>query len=159
MRALWISALLAVLLFVGLAWYLAPLEPSVLRLQLAATPRAFGRIVHAWPPEHLARFRAHLPVDGLLLLAYGAFGYLLATRTRVLAALPPWTHSAATWALPAAALFDAVENALHWWLTDVPRFGVPLAYGAAAAAAALKWLLIVGFALATSYGLVRRAGA
>jgi hypothetical protein len=159
MRALWIAGLLSVLLFAGLAWYLAPLEPSVLRLQLAATPRAFGSIVHAWPAEHLMRFRAHLPVDALLLLAYGAFGYLLATRTQVLAGLHPWVRGAATWALPAAASLDAIENALHWWLTELPRFGVPLAYAVAAAAAGLKWLLILAFALVVSIALARRSPA
>lgn len=157
MRAVWISAGLAVLLFAGLAGYLAPLNPGVLSLQFAATPRAFGAVVHAWPPEHLARYRAHLPVDGLLLLAYGSFGYLLATRSTLLTALRPRMRWAATWALPAAALFDAIENALHWWLTELPRFGVPLAYGLAAAAAGLKWLLIVAFMLLVSHALAKRA--
>jgi hypothetical protein len=157
MRAVWISALASALLFAGLAWYLAPLEPGVLKLQLAATPRAFGAIVHAWPAEHLARYRAHLPVDCLLLVAYGSFGYLLGTRTAVLATLHPRIHRAATWALPAAAVFDAVENALHAWLTEVPRFGVAPAYGLAAAASALKWLLLLGFMLALCLALARRA--
>ena len=159
MRAVWISPALAVLLFAGLAWYLAPLNPGVLSLQFAATPRAFGAVVHAWPAEHLARYRAHLPVDGLLLLAYGSFGYLLATRSLWMAALSPRMRWMATWALPAAALFDAVENALHWWLTELPRFGVPLVYGLAAAASGLKWLLIVVFMLLLSHALARRSAA
>ena len=46
MRLVWITGLLALALFAGLAWQLAPLEPGVLALQLAVTPRAFGEIVH-----------------------------------------------------------------------------------------------------------------
>ena len=53
MTALWLSGLAALGLFVGLAWYLSPLQPGIVMLQLAFTPGAFGRIVHAWPPEHL----------------------------------------------------------------------------------------------------------
>jgi hypothetical protein len=53
----------------------------------------------------------------------------LSTRSIVLATLRPRPRWAATWVLPAAALCDAVENGLHWWLTEAPRFGVPLAYG------------------------------
>jgi hypothetical protein len=58
--------------------------------------------------------------------------------------------------LPAAASLDAIENALHWWLTELPRFGVPLAYAVAAAAAGLKWMLILAFALVVSIALARR---
>ena len=159
MRAVWFSAFVSMLLFVGIAWYLAPLNPSILTLQLAATPKSFGAVVHTWPAEHLARYRNHLPVDCLLLLAYGTLGYQLATRTSVFAALGRSARQAATWALPLAGLFDAVENALHWWLTEVPRFGVPDAYAVAAFAASAKWLLIFAFTVALSYAHATRAKA
>jgi hypothetical protein len=159
MPALWLTGLLSASLFVGIAWYLAPLSPSILSLQLAATPQTFGAIVHTWPPEYLARYRNHLPVDCLLLLAYGAFGYLLSSWTGTFAALCRSARLCATWALPVAALFDAVENALHWWLTDVPRFGVPAVYAVAACAAAIKWLLILAFTLAAGYALTKRTEA
>ena len=109
-RPLWFSGIAAALLLGGLGWYLSPLEPGILALQMAFTPRAFGAVVHDWPPEHLARFRAHLPVDGLLLLAYGTWGYLFATRGRLLAGAGLAVRRAAAWALPAAASFDAAED-------------------------------------------------
>ena len=124
---------------------LAPLEPGVAALQFAFTPRAFASAVHAWPPEHLALYRAHLPVDFLLLAAYGSFGWLLATRSAVFAPCRARLRRLAAWALPLAACFDAVENGLHGWLTAAPRFGLPALYVLAASASTLKWLLLLGF--------------
>ena len=146
--ALYGSALLVVVLLTGLLWYLAPLRPSALSLQFAATPQAFGAIVHTWPPEHLERYRLHLLIDGALLLAYGVFGYLFATRQGLMAHWRPRLRTAVAWLLPLAAASDATENALHWWLTEVPRFGVPQVYSAAFAAVALKWALCMAFVLA-----------
>jgi len=151
----WLTGLSAIGLIAGLGWYLAPLEPDVLVLQFAFTPRAFGEVIHAWPAEHLSRFRAHLAADCALLLSYGAFGFLLATRTPVLAALPGAVRRWVRWALPLAAVFDATENALHLWLTEVPRFGVPLPYLIAATCASLKWLLLLAYALAVAFALAR----
>jgi len=148
LRPVWLTGLSAATLFAGIAWYLAPLEPNVLVLQFAFTPRSFGEVVHHWSAGQLQRFRSHLPADYLLLASYGLFGYLLATRTRLFHTLPEFLRRWAAWALPVAALFDATENALHWWLTEMPRFGMPLPYLAAASCASVKWLLLIGYALA-----------
>ncbi|MBI3156751.1 MAG: hypothetical protein HYZ20_15285 [Burkholderiales bacterium] len=155
MRAVWISGLAALALFAGLAVHLAPLEPGVVALQFAATPRAFGEIVHLWSPQDLQRYRAHLAPDMLLLAAYGAFGHQLATRTRVFAPLAPGARAAARWLMPAAALADAAENALHAWLTEAPRFDVPHLYAISAGAAALKWALLVAYAMLIVLALLR----
>lgn len=155
MRAVWISGLTTLALGAGLFWYLAPLDPGVLALQFAFTPRTFGRIIHFWSEADLARYRSHLPVDVALQLAYGLFGYLWATRAGVAAALAPAYRRVLTWLLPAAACFDALENALHWWLTEVPRFGVAPLYAVSGAASSLKWLLILGFGLLSVYALYR----
>jgi len=152
----WAWGFAALALFAGLAVFLAPLEPGVVALQLTFTPRAFAAIVHAWPPEDLARYRAHLPVDVALLLAYGTFGRLLATRTRVFARAGTRVHAALAWAMPLAAAFDACEDALHAWLTEAPRFDVPQAYALAGGCAAAKWTLLVAFALAALLALARR---
>ena len=159
MRAVWFSAIVSALLLAGTSLYLAPLSPTILELQLAGTPRAFGAIVHTWPVEHLARFRNHLPVDCVLILAYGSFGYLLATRTSLFVAFRSPLRQATTWILPLAAAFDAIENALHWWLTEAPRFGVPLAYAVSALAAGIKWLLVLAFMLTVVYALASRTEA
>lgn len=142
MRSVWLTGGLGLLLFVGLSIFLAPLEPGVLQLQFAFTPRAFGQIVHTWQAEGLARYRAHLPADFALLLSYASFGYLLATRTRLAASGGAW----ARWLLPAAALADALENVLHLWLTEAPRLAVFWPYPLAAGAASFKWLLFLVFA-------------
>lgn len=154
-RLVWLVGLVALGLALGIAWYLAPLRPNVLALQFAFTPRAFGEVIHFWSAEQLLRFRAHLPADGALLLSYGLFGYLLASRTKLFGPLSPGGRRWATWALPLAAAFDAAENALHLWLTEAPRFGVPLSYALAAGCASLKWLAIVGFAATVVVALTK----
>jgi hypothetical protein len=149
----WFSGLAVAGLFCGIGWYLAPLEPNVLALQFAFTPRAFGEVVHLWTGSSLARFRAHLPADCVLLLSYGWFGYLLAAKTQIFGALRHWPRVFATWALPLAAAFDATENALHWWLTEVPRFGVQVLYLVAATSASAKWVLLVAYACVVAVAL------
>ena len=151
----WLTGAAALLLFAGLAWYLAPLEPGIVALQFAFTPRSFAVIVHAWPAEHLLRYRAHLPVDFVLLACYGSFGYLLASRSALFARYPAAGRIAAQWALPLAATFDAAENTLHWWLTAAPRFGVTLPYAVSATCSTLKWALLIGFGGAAAHALAR----
>ncbi|NMG00583.1 hypothetical protein GPA27_24690 [Aromatoleum toluolicum] len=155
MRAVWISGLTALALLAGFFWYLAPLDPGALALQFAFTPRAFGQIIHFWSPDDLARYRIHLAVDVALLLAYGLFGYLYATRAGVFAARAPAFRHVLAWLLPVAACLDALENVLHWWLTEVPRFGVAPLYALSGGASSLKWLLILGFGLLSVYALYR----
>jgi hypothetical protein len=135
----------ALALFAGLAVWLATLEPGILQLQLAATPKAFAAIVHAWGPEGLARYRAHFGADFVLLAAYAAFGWRLARRTPIFAPLSERACGFAAWALPIAALADAGENTLHLWLTAMPRFGPAWPYALAAGCATAKWLLLLGF--------------
>ncbi|WP_068634962.1 hypothetical protein [Thauera butanivorans] len=158
MRAVRASGLLALVLCGLTAWLVAPLEPGVLTLQFAWTPRGFGEIMHVWPPEHLARYRAHLPLDGMLLLAYGIFGWLLATRTRLFAPLPRVARVVMPFVLPLAAAFDAVENGLHWWLTEVPRFGVPSIYLISTTCSVLKWLLLILFGMLVLWALAFKDG-
>ena len=118
-------------------------------------------MVHQWTGEPLHRYRVHLLVDYALLASYGLFGYLLTTQTRVFEAFQGRHRRWLAWTLPLAAVFDAVENSLHLWLTEVPRFGVPLPYLLAALAASAKWLLLFSFGLAVAVALLRgrRGGA
>ena len=92
MRAVWASGVLAAALFIGVFIYLLPLKPGVIALQFAWQPQTFGGIIHLWSEADLARYRSHLPVDFIVLLAYAAFGWLLATRTAVFAPLSPATR-------------------------------------------------------------------
>lgn len=155
MKPVWFFGIAAAVIFAASSVMLAPLAPGPLALQLAFTPQAFASVIHAWSPGQLARYRAHLPLDFVLLACYGAFGYLLASRTRLFLAWRPTARAAARWCLPAAAGFDAVENVLHLWLTAMPRFDVTLPYFAAALCAAIKWLLLCAFALAVAGALAQ----
>lgn len=150
-----LTGIATLVLAAGLAWHVWPLEPNVVALQLAFTPKAFGEVVHAWPPELLARYRSSLPAGYALLAAYGAWGYFMATDSTLLRALPAALRQGARWALPLAALSNAVENALHLWLTAAPRFGLPLPYAISASCAAAKWLLWFAFASILVYALAR----
>ena len=155
MRLVWLSGTLALLLLGGLAWYLEPLEPGVFALQLAFTPRAFGDIIHLWSAENLARYRIHLLMDFALILAYSVFGHSLASRLRMFASLSRFWSWFARWCLPGAGALDVVENVLHGWLTEVPRFGVPLVYTVSASCSLAKWLLLAAFALLVAYAAAR----
>jgi len=151
--ALWLGAV-AALLFAAISVWLQPLQPGVLALQLSFTPRAFAQVVHSWSADDLARFRAHLPLDALFALVYGAFGHRLFTVLRT-GRLGAW----ARWLLPLAALLDLLENALHAWLTAAPRFDLPALYLAGGVCAALKWALVLGFGAALAWALGRSRAA
>jgi hypothetical protein len=153
MTGVWLSGLAALGLFAGLAWYLAPLQPNILALQFAFTPASFAQVVHAWPVEHQQRYLAHLPLDFVLLASYALFGYLLATRTALFAAHSTIVRRAATWLLPLAAVFDAVENVLHGWLVATPRFGVGGLYAVSGSCSSLKWILLLSFAALVVHAL------
>lgn len=159
MRSVWLLGSAALALFTALAIHLAPLDPGALQLQLAFSPRAFGAVVHAWSPQDLARYRAHIPWDFLLLVCYGAFGLLLTRRSRLFVPYAPAARMAVASLTPAAALCDAVENGLHLWLTAAPRFGVAPAYLLSALAATAKWALLAAFALAVLHALAGRGAA
>ncbi len=159
MFLVWLTGIAVLALFIGLAWTLAPLEPGIVALQFAFTPSSFAAVVDAWPAEHLARYRAHLPVDGLLLACYGSFGYLLALRSTIFARCSPAVRVAVRWALPLAAAFDAAENVLHWWLIEASRPGVPWPYALSATCSSLKWGLLLGYAIAVVLALTRAAGS
>jgi hypothetical protein len=156
MRTVWTTGLIALALFAGLGWYLAPLEPGVVALQFASTPAAFAEVLSHWSAEDLLRYRRHLPVDFLLLVDYGLFGYSLVTRTRVLGASRGSLHRLAAWLLPLAALCDATENVLHLWLTAETRSGASSIYAASAGFSGLKWGVIVGFSALIAHALIRR---
>ena len=74
----------------------------------------------------------------------------LARRTAVFATYGPRGRRLACWLMPVAALCDAAENALHAWLTEVPRFGLEPVYALAGTVSLTKWLLLMAFAAAVA---------
>lgn len=155
MFIVWLTGTATLALLAGAAWYLAPLYPGVIMLALAYTPKSFGTIVHAWPAEYLLLYRDFLPFNFLLLGSFGAFGYFFVSRSPFFFQWSPTLRTVAAWALPIAAILGAAVNALHIWLTAVPRFGIPLVYAFAAACAASQWAILAGFTLALIYALLR----
>ncbi|TAF83928.1 MAG: hypothetical protein EAZ54_04185 [Curvibacter sp.] len=155
-----LAVVVGVLSFGGLGVYLAPLQPSVVALQLTVTPDAFAQVLQTWGPDGVQRFRKHLPVDVLLLLSYGAAGYLSVRRTRFFPALPTWLPlQKVALLLPMAAVCDAGENLLHWMLTGSDALPVPPSaawYLAAGIFATLKWVGILVFASAALMARLRR---
>lgn len=155
-----LAAVACMLLFGGLGVYLAPLQPSVVALQHTFTPDAFAQVLQAWGPEGVQRFRNHLAVDGLLLLSYGAVGYLAVACTLFFEPLATWLPL--RWVallLPLAALCDAGENLLHWELTGNAALAAPAGaawYLAAGLCAAFKWVGIGVFALAALIARLQR---
>ena len=71
------------------------------------------------------------------------------------APLSPATRLLARLWLPLAAVFDAAENAFHWWLTEVPRFDTPATYLMSTTCSAFKWGLLIGFGALVLYALAR----
>ena len=155
MRAVLVAGLLVAALTVVTLGCVSGLEPGMLVLQFAWTPRGFGEIIHVWPPADLQRYRRHLLVDTVLLLAYARFGWLLATRTALFRPLPRVVARCVPRVLPLAALFDAVENALHAWLTEMPRFGLDGVYLLSTVCSTLKWALLFGFGVLVLWALAR----
>ena len=66
---IWTTGVAALLLFVGLAIYLLPLQPNIIALQFAFNADTFRAILAQWQPEGIALFRSHLPVDAVLMVA------------------------------------------------------------------------------------------
>lgn len=113
-----VTGIAALLLFIALAIYLLPLQPNIVALQFAFNADAFRAILEQWQPEGVALFRSHLPVDAVLLVAYGVFGYLFTNRTEVFARYTPVWRMRISVFMPVAAVADAVEDVLHWYLTS-----------------------------------------
>jgi hypothetical protein len=145
MRSATVWGLVSLTLLVGLGLYLAPLKPNLVALQFTFTLEAFGRVLAAWQPQGVALFRSHLPVDGVLLLCYGRFGYLLAATSPLFSRYTAESRRRLAAVLPLAALADSGENLLHWVLTAEGAASAPWLYALAGASASLKWLGLAVF--------------
>ena len=158
MRTVWFLGLSAAALFVGIAVYLLPLTPSVVSLQLTFSEPAFLAVLHDWGSDGVARFRAHFVADYALLVCYGAFGFVFARRAGFLNGRSPMWRGVLTWALPSAALADAIENALHLYLSSAAPYVETALFPAAGVVAALKWLLLAVFLAGIARCFGKRTG-
>jgi hypothetical protein len=154
-QSFWLLGVVSLGLFVGLAVYLAPLKPGILELQFAFTPNAFAAVLHQWSPADLQRYRSHFPADFILLLCYGTFGVLSVRAIAAFNSASSRLKRLATLTLPCAAVFDAIENSIHLWLSAAPRFGFASMYLASGSVALAKWLLFIGFAVLITRALLQ----
>lgn len=153
---LWLSGTLALGFFLVMAVHSAPLSPGIPVLQLTFDEAAFKTILTQWGPDGLALFRAHFRIDFLLLISYGAFGYLFVRHGSLFRQLDKTTRHLAGWAMPGAAAMDAIENLLHLQLISEPPAHAPILYLIAGLVATGKWLLIANFMAGTLYLLVAK---
>ncbi|WP_146139329.1 hypothetical protein [Simplicispira suum] len=147
--------LAALAVFIGIAVYLAPLEPGILRLQFSFTASSFQGVLEQWQAHGIALYRAHFSADFVLLVLYGAFGFAYGRQCAAARAMHRRLAWLVVWSLPVAALADAGENALHLLLTDGRPAAASTLYALAALAATAKWLAILAFG-AASLGARRR---
>lgn len=142
---LWLYGLISLALFAAMAIHSAPLTPSIPAIQFTYDEAAFKAVLAQWGPDGIARFRKHFFIDFPFLISYGIFGYRLAKFGLRPGKPGALAKSLLTWALPAAALLDAAENALH--LSFIAEGANPMAgaYLLAGLVATGKWVLIAFF--------------
>lgn len=146
------------LLFVAMVIQSAPLKPSIPMIHFTFSEASFNSILAQWGPTGVARFKWHFAIDFPFLISYGSFGYLLCKHTSLTLGLPKLTKALFTWALPFAAVMDAMENLLHLTFIYAGK-GIPAAfYFMAGTVATCKWAVIVAFVIGAGYTKVRNAG-
>lgn len=149
----------ALLMFIAIGVYLAPLKPSLLCLQFSFTQTTFQRVLEQWQGGGVALYRSHFPADFMLLALYGAFGYVYGTRFAASHAIGRVAAAALAWSLPVAAVTDATENGLHLLLTGTQPVGSPVLYAISGVAASVKWLAFWIFAASAIATWRKRAAA
>ena len=126
----------AVALFFAMNRRVGSLSPGLLRAQFTFTERQFRSVIDQWGPEGLAQFRSHFVLDYWFLACYWLFGVALGFAQQ----------SAVPWLLPAAAVFDAIENLLHQrFATAAPNSLPKIAFLAAGVSSSMKWALSAAF--------------
>jgi hypothetical protein len=134
--------------------------PGILGLEFAGTKARVAQILAEWGPRGRRIARLSLLIDYAYMVSYGGFFMLAGFATRDLARARDWRRLASAGAiLPlfagAAAIFDAIENALLLLLLD--GHGGELAPVIATICSSIKFTLIaiaIGYVLC---GLLWRA--
>jgi hypothetical protein len=152
------SGAAAVALFVAMQRRLGHLKPNLFWAQVTFTERQFRAVVEKWGEQGLARFGAHFGLDYCFLVSYGLFGWSLGSWLQSGSGAGAFCQSAALWALPIAAVFDAIENVFHQRFMASPPYSLPgAAFLASGLASSVKWLLSLVFPLAAACVALRNA--
>jgi hypothetical protein len=134
------------MVFLALVIYLRRLQPPIVSAQLTYTEQGFRAVLVRWSPDGRERFRRHFAADYVFILLYGASGWLWgeglqASRPAGLLA------DALALLLPAAAVFDCVENLLHQCFLRAKPGTLPAwLFALAGGAATAKFVTWGGFA-------------
>lgn len=155
-QLLWSTGIAALVLFAGMQFILAGLDPNIVSLQLSFTPDAFRQVLAAWRQPGIDAYRSHFPFDFAFLLCYGVFGYVGATGTSVFAGFAGKRSTQLRLLLPVAAVFDACENIAHLLMLASDAAITPMAVALSGTFSLLKWLLTIAFAAALGIALVVR---
>ena len=149
MIAACIFGVLTVSLLAALSFHLRDVNPKILRAQITFTESAFRAVVQRWSADQLTKVRTSFALDYALLIAYGGLGFSLATALLQRSALPgPFVAAAWPWVLPAAAVCDALENALHQhFLRSAPSASPAALFALSGCAASIKWMLALVYFL------------
>jgi hypothetical protein len=108
-------ALLAVFLVITIGFrFVGPAEPSIVDFELAGTTDRTAEIINAWDMQDRMRAGFNLGLDYLYMPVYSTLIALACVWGAGLLASRQWrtTGLLLGWGLWAAALFDAVENAM-----------------------------------------------
>ena len=152
------SGTASIALFIALQRHLGKLKPSLFWAQVTFTERQFRAVVEQWGPEGFARFRTHFALDYLFLASYGTFGFTLGLWLQSQSTAAPVYEAIAMWALPVAAVFDAIENMLHQRFAIAAPYSLPkIAFFAAGASSTTKWVLSLAFPLLAAWVALRNA--
>jgi hypothetical protein len=155
-------ALLAVFLVITIGFqFIGPAEPSIVDLELAGTTCRAAQIIDAWDMQDRIRAGFNLGLDYLYMPVYSTLIALVCVWGAGVLASRQWraTGLSLGWGLWAAAVFDAVENAM----LAVMLFGtmaVPYPLVAWVCAVLKFGLIVLGLVFAAVAGvvyLVRRA--
>lgn len=150
MKPVWFFGSSSLALLLALAYYLAPLHPSLLALQFTFRPQTFEAVTAQWGAQGVALFRSHLYPDFALMACYALYGVFTVQRTRLfhMRYVPPvfWYVI-----MPLAALADVVENSLHLAITAPQVQPQTWWYQAAGFSATLKFALILFFLLVAAW--------
>ena len=140
------SGTAAAALFVAMQRRLGRLKPNLFWAQVTFSERRFRAVVEQWGSEGLASFRSHFVLDYCFLACYGVFGFTLGLWLQSGTTAAPLVRSAAMWALPAAAAFDAIENVFHQRFAVAEPYSLPkIAFFLAGVSSSIKWGLSLAF--------------
>ena len=140
-----------------MAIYTHRLTPCIPAIQLTFSETAFKAILADWQSAGTYdRFKTHFALDFPFLVSYGVLGFLVSTRTRLFQNFSRPVKSLLSYALPVAAVADAIENLMHLHFLSGAETFIPAQYLVAGVVASTKWLLILAFVCSALYACCRK---